>query len=180
MFFFPQTSHENNENNEQNKSERERQNKQPTAGSVPIHFWRTDQNLFSPTNGRENSSSVYGMTRLGQLYISCNRSYFFWNCWYWKCGKLEETLKRCFHPTMLPFPCEWGSKVKRGFKELKIFSFFSSGFKHYVETRCLEGSPNTPVLCFPVHNMYNMWRFLATLVALHFTPVSIQSVVVSD
>ena len=69
MFFFPQTSHENNENNEQNKSERERQNKQPTAGSVPIHFWRTDQNLFSPTNGRENGSSVFGTTRLGHLYI---------------------------------------------------------------------------------------------------------------
>ena len=50
------------------QSERERQNKQPTAFSVLIRFWSTHQNLFSPRNGREISSSLYGTTRLGQLY----------------------------------------------------------------------------------------------------------------
>ena len=49
------------------QSERERQNKQPTAFSVLIRFWSTHQNLFSPRNGREISSSVFGTTRLGQL-----------------------------------------------------------------------------------------------------------------
>ena len=42
-------------------------NKQPTAFSVLIRFWRTNQNQFSPKNGRENGSSLYGTTRLGQL-----------------------------------------------------------------------------------------------------------------
>ena len=50
------------------QSERERQNKQPTAFSVLIRFWSTHQNLFSPRNGREISSSVFGQSRLGQLY----------------------------------------------------------------------------------------------------------------
>ena len=43
-------------------------NKQPTAFSVLIRFWRTNQNQFSPKNGQENGSSLYGTTRLGQLY----------------------------------------------------------------------------------------------------------------
>ena len=50
------------------QSERERQNKQPTAFSVLIRFWSTHQNWFSSRNSRENSSSLYGTTRLGQLY----------------------------------------------------------------------------------------------------------------
>ena len=43
-------------------------NKQPIAFSVLIRSWSTNQNLFSPTNGREISSSVYGRTRPTQLY----------------------------------------------------------------------------------------------------------------
>ena len=43
-------------------------NKQPIAFSVLIWFWSTNRNWFSPTNGRENGSSVYRQTRLGQLY----------------------------------------------------------------------------------------------------------------
>ena len=42
-------------------------NKQPIAFSVLIWFWSTYQNWFSSTNGRENGSSVYRQTRLGQL-----------------------------------------------------------------------------------------------------------------
>ena len=35
--------------------------------SVLTWFWSTNRNWFSPTNSRENGSSVYGQTRLGQL-----------------------------------------------------------------------------------------------------------------
>ena len=42
--------------------------KQPIAFSGPIRAWSTNQNLFSPTNGREIGSSVYGRTRPTQLY----------------------------------------------------------------------------------------------------------------
>ena len=49
------------------KSDRESQSKQPTAFSVLMRFRSTNRNRFSPTNGREISSSVYGTTRLGQL-----------------------------------------------------------------------------------------------------------------
>ena len=42
---------------------------QPTAFSVLKRFWSPNQNLFSPRNGREISSSVYGQTRHGQLYL---------------------------------------------------------------------------------------------------------------
>ena len=60
------------------KSERERQAKQPTAFSELIRFWRTNRNRFSPTNGREISSSVYGQTRLGQLYKGENTTNIMW------------------------------------------------------------------------------------------------------
>ena len=53
----------------QNKSECERNKKHPTASSVSIRFWSTHQNWFSSRNSRENSSSLYGTTRLGQLYL---------------------------------------------------------------------------------------------------------------
>ena len=33
-------------------------------------FYSTNRNRFSSRNGRENSSSVYGQTRCGQLYFS--------------------------------------------------------------------------------------------------------------
>ena len=39
-------------------------------------FYSTNRNRFSSRNGRENSSSVYGQTRCGQLYLS----------WYIKSG----------------------------------------------------------------------------------------------
>ena len=39
----------------------------PIAFSGPIRAWSTNWNLFSPTNGREISSSVYGQTRRTQL-----------------------------------------------------------------------------------------------------------------
>ena len=42
-------------------------NKQPTAFSVLIRFWSTHQNLFSPRNGQEISSSLFDQTRLGKL-----------------------------------------------------------------------------------------------------------------
>ena len=51
------------------KSDRESQSKQPTAFSVLMRFRSTNRNQFSPTNGREISSSVFGQTRLGQLYF---------------------------------------------------------------------------------------------------------------
>ena len=51
------------------KSDRESQSKQPTAFSVLMRFRSTNRNRFSPTNGREISSSVFGQTRLGQLYM---------------------------------------------------------------------------------------------------------------
>ena len=53
----------------QKKSDRESQSKQPTAFSVLMRFRSTNRNRFSPTNGREISSSVFGQTRLGQLYV---------------------------------------------------------------------------------------------------------------
>ena len=40
----------------------------PIAFLSPIRSWNTNRNLFSPTNGREISSSVYGRTRPTQLY----------------------------------------------------------------------------------------------------------------
>ena len=50
------------------KSDRESQSKQPTAFSVLMRFRSTNRNRFSSPNGREISSSVFGQTRLGQLY----------------------------------------------------------------------------------------------------------------
>ena len=43
--------------------------KQPIAFFALIQFWSTNRNLFSPTNDRENSFSMYGQTKRGQLYI---------------------------------------------------------------------------------------------------------------
>ena len=60
----------------QNKSECERNKKHPTASSVSIRFWSTHQNWFSSRNSRENSSSLYGTTRLGLLYHSMFFSIF--------------------------------------------------------------------------------------------------------
>ena len=54
---------------ETKKSGCQRKNKQPIAFLAIIQFWSTDRNLFSPTNDRENSFSMYGQTKRGQLYI---------------------------------------------------------------------------------------------------------------
>ena len=42
--------------------------KQPIADSLPMRFCSTNWNWVSPTNGREISSSLFGLTRFGQLY----------------------------------------------------------------------------------------------------------------
>ena len=64
----------------QNKSECERNKKHPIASSVSIRFWSTHQNWFSSRNSRENSSSLYGTTRLGQLYfeVLLDTLMYFW------------------------------------------------------------------------------------------------------
>ena len=41
--------------------------KQPIADSLPMRFCSTNWNWVSPTNGREISSSLFGLTRFGQL-----------------------------------------------------------------------------------------------------------------
>ena len=52
-------------------------NKQPIAFSVLIQSWSTNQNWFSPTSGRENGSSVYRQTRLGELYVCTNQLFWY-------------------------------------------------------------------------------------------------------
>ena len=53
----------------QNKSKWAETTTHPIAFLGPIRSWNTNRNLFSPTNGREISSSVYGRTRPTQLYL---------------------------------------------------------------------------------------------------------------
>ena len=53
----------------QNKSKWAETTTHPIAFLGPIRSWNTNRNLFSPTNGREISSSVYGRTRPTQLYF---------------------------------------------------------------------------------------------------------------